>query len=190
MHNFECTGKHKSLGVCDCKFKCSLCGDSKHNTASINCPKKAGICITRNQWKAIQKRKSQQPKNAFEGRSKLAPQASNTKGKDEVNVREWMPAQTDMVRQAKLVTFPSCTNDSGKSSALCTCCKVPELSYEDTLVRCYPNPTSEKLAEIRSLFPSVAECICDALCDQGLLVCQRILSPILILLRTIRLSML
>ena len=165
VHDFECTGKHKSPGVCDCKFKCALCGDTKHNASSIHCPRKAGVRLTKNQWKGIEKRKNLSKEEIFEQCTKLAPQATTTQGK--AGKREWTPAQEDMVRQAQNAIFPQCSNNQNMSSALCTCCKVPELSYEDALVRCYANPSREKLEEIENLFPDAAARIRLALRDSG-----------------------
>ena len=71
-HDYECTGKHKTPGVCDCKFKCMLCGDHKHNAASINCPKKVNVLVTKNQWKRIIKEREGK---RDEERTQLAPQA-------------------------------------------------------------------------------------------------------------------
>ena len=165
VHDFECTGKHKVPGVCDCKFKCALCGDNKHNASSIHCPRKAGVRLTKNQWKGIEKRKTLSKEEIFENRTKLAPQAAPNQGK--TGKREWTPAQEDMVMQAQKAIFPPCTNNQDMSSALCTCCKVPELSYEDALVRCYANPSREKLEEIESLFPDAAARIRLALRNTG-----------------------
>ena len=167
VHDFECAGKHKTPGVCDCKFKCALCGDTKHNASSIHCPRKAGVRLTKNQWKGIEKRKNLSKEEIFENRTKLAPQAAPNQGK--AGKREWTPAQEDMVMQAQKAIFPPCTNNQDMSSALCTCCKVPELSYEDALVCCYANPSREKLDEIESLFPNAAARIRLALRDTGLL---------------------
>ena len=166
VHDFECAGKHKTPGVCDCKFKCALCGDTKHNASSIHCPRKAGVRLTKNQWRGIEKRKNLSKEEIFESCTKLAPQAITNQNKNG-GKREWTPAQEDMVTQAKNAIFPPCTNDTNISSALCLCCKVPELSYEDALVRCYANPSSEKLSEIESLFPNTAARIRSALRDQG-----------------------
>ena len=165
IHDFECAGKHKSPGVCDCKFKCALCGDTKHNASSIHCPRKAGVRLTKNQWKGIEKRKNLSNEEIFENRTKLALQASTGQGK--LKKREWTPAQEDMITQAKNAIFPPCANNTDMSSALCLCCKVLEISYEDALVRCYANPSSKKLAEIESLFPDAAARIRLALRDSG-----------------------
>ena len=170
VHDFECAGKHKSPGVCDCKFKCSLCGDPKHNASSIHCPRKVAVRLTKNQWKGITRRKSLTKEELVEeakGRTKLAPQAEGDGGKQGSGKREWTPAQEDMVKQAKDAIFPPCTNDSEISSAQCLCCKVPVLSYEDALVRCYANPSREKLEEIENLFPDAAARIRLSLLNHG-----------------------
>ena len=43
-HNYECAGKHKTPGVCNCKFKCMLCGDHKHNAVSVTVT--TTVCLT------------------------------------------------------------------------------------------------------------------------------------------------
>ena len=63
VHNYECAGKHTIPGVCSCSFKCLVCGGADHHAASPKCPKKAGVQITKEQWRAIMKRKEEAAKD-------------------------------------------------------------------------------------------------------------------------------
>ena len=71
-HDYECTGKHKTPRVCDCKHKCMLCGDTKHNTASIYCPKKINVLVTKKQWLRVIKEKGAKQEGEH---TQLVPQA-------------------------------------------------------------------------------------------------------------------
>ena len=79
-----------------------------------------------------------------------------------------MLAQEDMVKPAKEAVSPPWTNDLSKTMAGCGCCKVPEISYTDTLVCCYANPMGVKLADIISFFPEASAHIIEGMHNQGL----------------------
>lgn len=165
-HNYECTGKHQTPGVCDCKNKCLLCGDTKHNAASINCPKKINVLVTKKQWLRIVKEK--ESKMVAE-RTQLAPQAPEVRRHKKMVERQWTLAQKDMMEQAMKVTAPPCTNDATKSRGGCGCCPPPMIDYEDTIVRCYARPTPDELARILTNFPLMATRIIDNLRNSGIL---------------------
>ena len=165
-HDYECTGKHQTPGVCDCKNKCLLCGDTKHNAASINCPKKINVLVTKKQWLQIVKEKEGKRE---EERTQLAPQTPEVRRHKKSVERQWTPAQKDMMEQAMKVTAPPCTNDATKSRAGCGCCPPPTIDYEDAIVRCYARPTPDELARILTNFPLTATRIIDNLRNTGIL---------------------
>ena len=163
-HDYECTGKHQTPGVCDCKNKCLLCGDTKHNAASINCPKKINILVTKKQWLRIIKEKEGKKD---EERTQLAPQAPEVRRHKKTVKRQWTPAQKDMMEQAMKVTAPQCTNNATKTRGGCGCCLLPIIDYEDAIVRCYARPTPDELARILTNFPLAATHIIDNLRNLG-----------------------
>ena len=163
-HDYECAGKHKTPGVCDCNFKCLLCGDSKHNAVSINCPKKVNVLVTKKQWQRIIKEKEA---NKEEVRTNLAPQGPQVRRHKKTQEREWTPAQKDMMEQALKVTAEPCANDSSRTKGGCGCCPPPMLDYEEAIVRCYARPTPDELARILTNFPLAATRIIDNLRNSG-----------------------
>ena len=163
-HDFECAGKHKTPGVCDCKFKCMLCGDHKHNAASINCPKKINVLVTKKQWLRIEKEKRG---NREEERTQLAPQNPQVRRHKKTQEREWTPAQRDMMEQALKVTAEPCANDNSRTKGGCACCPPPAIDYEDAIVRCYARPTPDELSRILTHFPLAATRIIDNLRNSG-----------------------
>ena len=163
-HDYECAGKHRTPGVCDCNFKCLLCGDSKHNAASINCPKKINVLVTKKQWQRIVKEKEA---NKEEVRTNLAPQGPQVRRHKKTQEREWTPAQKDMMEQAMKVTAEPCANDSSRTKGGCGCCPPPVLDYEEAIVRCYAHPTPDELARILTNFPLAATRIIDNLRNSG-----------------------
>ena len=163
-HDFECAGKHKTPGVCDCKFKCMLCGDHKHNAASINCPKKINVLVTKKQWLRIEKEKRG---NGEEERTQLAPQNPQVRRHKKTQEREWTPAQKDMMEQALKVTAEPCANDNTRTKGGCACCPPPAIDYEDAIVRCYARPTPDELSRILTNFPLAATRIIDNLRNSG-----------------------
>ena len=163
-HDYECAGKHKTPGVCDCNFKCLLCGDSKHNAASINCPKKINVLVTKKQWQRIIKEKEA---NKEEVRTNLAPQGPQVRRHKKTQEREWTPAQKDMMEQALKVTAEPCANDGSRTKGGCACCPPPALDYEEAIVRCYARPTPDELARILTNFPLAATRIIDNLRNSG-----------------------
>ena len=163
-HDYECAGKHRTPGVCDCNFKCLLCGDSKHNAASINCPKKINVLVTKKQWQRIVKEKEA---NKEEVRTNLAPQGPQVRRHKKTQEREWTPAQKDMMEQAMKVTAEPCANDSSRTKGGCGCCPPPVLDYEEAIVWCYAHPTPDELARILTNFPLAATRIIDNLRNSG-----------------------
>ena len=163
-HDYECAGKHKTPGVCDCNFKCLLCGDTKHNAASINCPKKINVLVTKKQWQRIIKEKEA---SKGEIRTNLAPQGPQVRRHKKTQEREWTPAQKDMMEQALKVTAEPCTNDSSRTKGGCGCCPPPMLDYEEAIVKCYARPTPDELARILTHFPLAATRIIDNLRNSG-----------------------
>ena len=167
-HDFECAGKHKTPGVCDCKFKCMLCGDHKHNAASINCPKKINVLVTKKQWMRIEKEKRGEEKGGNrEQRTQLAPQNPQVRRHKKTQEREWTPAQKDMMGQALKVIAEPCANDSSRTKGGCACCPPPAIDYEDAIVRCYARPTPDELSRILTHFPLAATRIIDNLRNSG-----------------------
>lgn len=125
-HDYECRGKHREPGVCDCKFKCLLCSDTKHNTASINCPKKINVLVTKKQWQRIVKEKEASKEASNEkARTQLAPQGPSVRRHKKTVEREWTPAQRDMMDQAMKVTAEPCANDNSRTKGGCGCCPPP-----------------------------------------------------------------
>ena len=163
-HDYECAGKHKTPGVCDCKYKCMLCGDTKHNAASINCPKKINVLVTKKQWLRIIKEKEARKEGE---RTQLAPQATEVRRHKKTAVREWMPAQQDMMDQAMKVMAEPCANNNSRTKGGCGCCPPPTIDYEEAIVRCYVRPTPDELARILTNFPLAATCIIDNLHNSG-----------------------
>ena len=163
-HDYECAGKHRTPGVCNCNFKCLLCGDSKHNAASINCPKKINVLVTKKQWQRIIKEKEA---NREEVRTNLAPQGPQVRRHKKTQEREWTPAQKDMMEQALKVTAEPCANDNSRTKGGCGCCPPPMLDYEEAIVRCYARPTPDELARILTNFPLAATRIIDNLRNSG-----------------------
>ena len=163
-HDYECAGKHKTPGVCDCKYKCLLCGDPKHNAASINCPKKINVLVTKKQWQRIVREKEESKEEA---RTNLAPQGPQERRHKKTREREWTPAQKDMMEQALKVTAEPCANDSSRTKGGCGCCPPPMLDYEEAIVRCYARPTPDELARILTNFPLAATRIIDNLRNSG-----------------------
>ena len=164
-HDYECAGKHSTTGVCDCKFKCLLCGDTKHNAASINCPKKINVLVTKKQWQRIVREKESRKEG--EERTRLAPQAPEVRRHKKTVERQWTPAQRDMMEQAMKVTALPCTNDNSKTRGGCGCCPPPMIDYEDAIVRCYARPTPDELTRILTNFPLAATRIIDNLRNSG-----------------------
>ena len=163
-HDYECAGKHKTPGVCDCNFKCLLCGDPKHNAASINCPKKINVLVTKKQWQRIVKEKEA---NKEQVRTNLAPQGPQVRRHKKTQEREWTPAQKDMMEQALKVTAEPCANDSSRTKGGCACCPPPAIDYEEAIVRCYARPTPDELSRILTNFPLAATRIIDNLRNSG-----------------------
>ena len=130
VHNYECTGKYTILGVCSCAFKCLVCGGTDHHAVSPKCPKKAGVQIMKEQWRAIMKRKEEAVKDEeFNKRKNLAPQADRAHHKGKAHVdREWTPAQKEIMVIATNVRASPCPNDNTKTKAGCACCKPPALN--------------------------------------------------------------
>ena len=169
-HDYECAGKHKTPGVCDCKFKCLLCGDTKHNAASINCPKKINVLVTKKQWQRIIKEKEGQKEQV---RTNLAPQGPQVRRHKKTMEREWTPAQRDMMEQALKVTAEPSANDNSRTKGGCGCCPPLALDYEEAIVRCYAHPTPDELARILTNFPLTATHIIDNLRNSGRLGSDR-----------------
>ena len=170
VHNYECAGKHVIPGVCSCAFKCLVCGGADHHAASPKCPKKAGVQITKEQWRAIMKRKEESAKDEeFNKRKNLAPQGERIhhKGKSHVD-REWTPAQKDIMEIASKVRASPCPNDSSKTKVGCACCKPPALDYVEAVVRNYPFPSPEKMEELMTYLPEAADRISDLVLERDL----------------------
>ena len=166
-HDYECKGKHQTPGVCDCKNKCLLCGDTKHNAASINCPKKINVLVTKKQWQRIIKEREDGKNGNVEDRTRLAPQGPEKRRHKKTVERQWTPAQQDMMEQALKVTAEPCANDSSRTTGGCGCCPPPILDYEEAIVRCYARPTPDELARILTNFPLAATRIIDNLRNSG-----------------------
>ena len=170
VHNYECAGKHTILGVCSCAFKCLVCGGADHHAASPKCPKKAGVQITKEQWRAIMKRKEEAARDKeFNKRTKLAPQDERVHHKGKAHVeREWMPAQKEIMEIASKVRASPCINDDSKTKAGCACCKPPALDYVEAVVRNYPFPSPEKMEELMTNLPEAADRISELVLEQDL----------------------
>ena len=121
-HDYECRGKHKTPGVCDCKHKCMLCGDTKHNMASIYCPKKINVLVTKKQWLRVIKEKGAKQEGEH---TQLVPQAPQVRRHKKTAEREWTPTQKDMMEQAMKVTVEPCANDNTRLKGGCACCPPP-----------------------------------------------------------------
>ena len=170
VHSYECTGKHTIPGVCSCAFKCLVCGGSDHHAASPKCPKKAGVQITKEQWRAIMRRKEEAAKDEeFNKRSTLAPQDERIhhKGKSHVE-REWTPAQREIMEIASKVRASPCINDDAKTKAGCACCKPPALDYVEAVVRNYPFPSPEKMEDLMTHLPEAADHISELVLERDL----------------------
>lgn len=170
VHNYKCAGKHTILGVCPCKFKCLICGGNDHHAASLKCPKKAGVQITKEQWRAIMKRKEEAARDAeFEGCTDLAPQADRVhhKGKKHVE-RDWTPTQKEIMDIARKVHASPCINDDSKTKAGCGCCKPPGLDYVKAVVRNYPYPSPEKMEDLMTHLLEAADRISELVIDRNL----------------------
>ena len=164
-HDYECMGKHQTPGVCDCKNKCLLCGDTKHNAASINCPKKINVLVTKKQWQRVIKEKESRADG--EERTQLAPQGPEARRHKKTVERQWTPAQWDMMEQALKVTAEPCANDSSRTKGGCACCPPPMLDYKEAIVQCYARPTPDELTRILTNFPLAATRIIDNLHNSG-----------------------
>ena len=170
VHNYECTGKHTIPGVCSCAFKCLVCGGADHHAASPKCPKKAGVQITKEQWRAIMKRKEEAMKDEeFNKRKTLAPQdeRAHHKGKSHIE-REWTPAQKEIMEIASKVRASPCVNDDTKTKAGCACCKPPALDYVEAVVRNYPYPSPEKMEDLMTHLPEAADRISELVLERDL----------------------
>ena len=170
VHNYECAGKHTIPGVCSCAFKCLVCGGADHHAASPKCPKKAGVQITKEQWRAIMKRKEEAAKDEeFNKRKTLAPQDEKVhhKGKSHVE-REWTPAQKEIMEIASKVRASPCVNDDAKTKAGCACCKPPTLDYVEAVVRNYPYPSPEKMEDLMTHLPEAADRISELVLERDL----------------------
>ena len=170
VHNYECSGKHTIPGVCSCAFKCLVCGGADHHAASPKCPKKAGVQITKEQWRAIMKRKEEAAKDEeFDKRKTLAPQdeRAHHKGKSHVE-REWTPAQKEIMEIASKVRASPCVNDDAKTKAGCACCKPPTLDYVEAVVRNYPYPSPEKMEDLMTHLPEAADRISELVLERDL----------------------
>ena len=170
VHNYECAGKHVIPGVCSCAFKCLVCGGADHHAASPKCPKKAGVQITKEQWRAIMKRKEEAAKDdEFNKRKNLAPQGERIHHKGKAHTeREWSPAQKEIMEIATEVRVSPCPNDSSKSKAGCACCKPPALDYVEAVVRNYPFPSPEKMEELMTYLPEAADRISELVLERDL----------------------
>ena len=170
VHNYECSGKHVIPGVCSCAFKCLVCGGADHHAASPKCPKKAGVQITKEQWRAIMKRKEEAAKDEeFNRRTKSAPQAARSHHKGKAHTeREWTPAQREVMEIAAKVIASPCANDESKTRAGCACCKPPALDYVEAIVRNYPYPTPEKMEELMTSLPEAADRISELVLERDL----------------------
>ena len=170
VHNYECVGKHTIPGVCSCAFKCLVCGGTDHHAASPKCPKKAGVQITKEQWRAIMKRKEEAAKDEeFNKRKNLGPQGDRVHHKGKTHVeRGWSPAQKEIMNIALNVRASPCPNDSTRTKAGCACCKPPALDYVEAVVRNYPFPSPEKMEELMTYLPEAADRISDLVLERDL----------------------
>ena len=170
VHNYECTGKHTIPGVCSCAFKCLVCWGADHHTASPKCPKKAGVQITKEQWRAIMKRKEEAAKDEeFNKRMKLAPQDEKKHHKGKAHVeRDWTPAQKEIMDIVSKVRASPCINDNTKTKAGCSCCKPPALDYVEVVVQNYPFPSPEKMEELMTHLLEAADHISELVLEQDL----------------------
>ena len=170
VHNYKCTGKHTIPGVCSCAFKCLVCGGADHHTASPKCPKKAGVQITKEQWRAIMKRKEEAAKDEeFNKRMKLAPQDEKKHHKGKAHVeRDWTPAQKEIMDIVSKVRASPCINDNTKTKAGCSCCKPLALDYVEVVVQNYPFPSPEKMEELMTHLLEAADHISELVLEQDL----------------------
>ena len=170
VHNYECAGKHTIPGVCSCLFKCLVCGGADHHAASPKCPKKAGVQITKEQWRAIMKRKEEAAKDdEFTRRKKLGPQSDRVHHKGKAHVdREWTPAQKEIMEMANNIRASPCPNDDTKTKAGCACCKPPALDYVEAVIRAHPFPSPEKMEELMTYLPEAADRISDLVLERDL----------------------
>lgn len=129
-----------------------------------------GVQISKEQWKAIMKRKEEAMKDAeFKRCTNLAPQDDRVHHKGKAHIeREWTPAQKEIMNIAAKVHASPCINDSSKTKARCGCCKPPGLDYVEAVIRNYPFPTPEKMEELMTHLPEAADHISELVIDNNL----------------------